>query len=394
MLKGSSRKLVSQFRLTYNTILLLLRVEDMTVEDMMRRSFSEAERQRAAMTEGFARMLATGEAKVGALRRSALAGVPAALEEFFELACLGARDECRDLLEVLDVAGGGGAGGSSRDDFRPIGGVDPSSGPSFLSIALCPGRTVGVVSERIGLACPGLVLGTVASIAGTTTSEDSNSSWLVLLLLVGTVDSGAAASLPEGTQTVAQWRTAAAERERAKTEDGRGGGSSGARGGFTFSRSDFMRGTRPLASSSSSTAAAAATSAAIAARLCGAGYSAQAAGSVFLITALPDTDLATVGEAVFRAGKDAEAGDTGALHRHGKKKKRKKKKRRDFGFEGGDDEDGEKEEDGASGGNSGSTAIWHALLASSVPEQVLAEVSYYAQLSSLRLASPYLASPI
>lgn len=41
MLTGSSTKLQSQFRLTYTMILNLLRVEDMSVEGMIKRSFSE-----------------------------------------------------------------------------------------------------------------------------------------------------------------------------------------------------------------------------------------------------------------------------------------------------------------------------------------------------------------
>ena len=45
-MKGEARKLESQFRLTYTMILNLLRVEDMSVEDMIKRSFSEVETQR------------------------------------------------------------------------------------------------------------------------------------------------------------------------------------------------------------------------------------------------------------------------------------------------------------------------------------------------------------
>ncbi|OQS03546.1 DEAD/DEAH box RNA helicase, partial [Thraustotheca clavata] len=47
MLMGQPTKLESQFRLTYNMILNLLRVEDMTVEDMIKRSFSEFRTQKA-----------------------------------------------------------------------------------------------------------------------------------------------------------------------------------------------------------------------------------------------------------------------------------------------------------------------------------------------------------
>ena len=42
------QKLESQFRLTYNMILNLLRVEDFRVEDMIKRSFSEFHVQRLA----------------------------------------------------------------------------------------------------------------------------------------------------------------------------------------------------------------------------------------------------------------------------------------------------------------------------------------------------------
>ncbi len=43
---GKPGKLESQFRLTYNMILNLLRVEDFKVEDMIKRSFSEFHSQR------------------------------------------------------------------------------------------------------------------------------------------------------------------------------------------------------------------------------------------------------------------------------------------------------------------------------------------------------------
>jgi antiviral helicase SKI2 len=41
MMLGKPSKLVSQFRLTYNMILNLLRVEALRVEEMIKRSFSE-----------------------------------------------------------------------------------------------------------------------------------------------------------------------------------------------------------------------------------------------------------------------------------------------------------------------------------------------------------------
>jgi antiviral helicase SKI2 len=41
MMLGTPNKLTSQFRLTYNMILNLLRVEALRVEEMIKRSFSE-----------------------------------------------------------------------------------------------------------------------------------------------------------------------------------------------------------------------------------------------------------------------------------------------------------------------------------------------------------------
>lgn len=46
MILGTPAKLQSQFRLTYNMILNLLRVEALRVEEMIKRSFSENASQR------------------------------------------------------------------------------------------------------------------------------------------------------------------------------------------------------------------------------------------------------------------------------------------------------------------------------------------------------------
>jgi antiviral helicase SKI2 len=46
MMLGVPSRLQSQFRLTYNMILNLLRVEDLKVEEMIKRSFSENASQR------------------------------------------------------------------------------------------------------------------------------------------------------------------------------------------------------------------------------------------------------------------------------------------------------------------------------------------------------------
>jgi len=60
MLTGSSTKLQSQFRLTYTMILNLLRVEDMSVEGMIKRSFSEFATQRALTNNEYPKLLTRG----------------------------------------------------------------------------------------------------------------------------------------------------------------------------------------------------------------------------------------------------------------------------------------------------------------------------------------------
>jgi antiviral helicase SKI2 len=48
MMLGTPNRLASQFRLTYNMILNLLRVEALKVEEMIKRSFSENAAQKLA----------------------------------------------------------------------------------------------------------------------------------------------------------------------------------------------------------------------------------------------------------------------------------------------------------------------------------------------------------
>eukprot|EP01050_Picozoa_sp_SAG11_P003072 SAG11_NODE_166_length_13763_cov_8.292722_5_plen_747_part_00 len=62
MLKGRSTRLSSQFRLTYNMILNLLRVEDLKVEDMIKRSFSEYDSQKD--TSELEKLLVKGRKKL------------------------------------------------------------------------------------------------------------------------------------------------------------------------------------------------------------------------------------------------------------------------------------------------------------------------------------------
>ena len=57
-------QLSSQFRLTYNMILNLLRANDLSVEDMIKRSFSEFHAQKALAAHDLARALRDCEARL------------------------------------------------------------------------------------------------------------------------------------------------------------------------------------------------------------------------------------------------------------------------------------------------------------------------------------------
>ena len=71
MLTGSSTRLKSQFRLTYNMILNLLRVEEMSVESMIKRSFSEFATQRALTANNIPQLLARGRKTLAKLEKQA-----------------------------------------------------------------------------------------------------------------------------------------------------------------------------------------------------------------------------------------------------------------------------------------------------------------------------------
>lgn len=73
MLTGSSTRLQSQFRLTYNMILNLLRIEAISVEAMIQRSFSEFATQRALTANDYPQLLAKGQKTLSKLDESALA---------------------------------------------------------------------------------------------------------------------------------------------------------------------------------------------------------------------------------------------------------------------------------------------------------------------------------
>lgn len=93
MLAGKATSLSSQFRLTYNMILNLLRVEVLTVEDMMKRSFSEFQTQKALASRNIPQLIMRG--------RKLLKQLEAALhEEYPHLEASGELAQIRDLYQM------------------------------------------------------------------------------------------------------------------------------------------------------------------------------------------------------------------------------------------------------------------------------------------------------
>ena len=115
MLTGSSTRLSSRFRLTYNMILNLLRVEDMSVEGMIKRSFSEFATQRALTANEYPKLLARGMKTLVKLDRQFEEGrdgrVGADDVEDYYRACSDLLSLSSELLSyVLTSAGGTGGG--------------------------------------------------------------------------------------------------------------------------------------------------------------------------------------------------------------------------------------------------------------------------------------------
>jgi antiviral helicase SKI2 len=115
MLTGSSTRLSSQFRLTYNMILNLLRVEDMSVEGMIKRSFSEFATQRALTANEYPKLLSRGVKTLAKLdeqfKEDANNRIGAEdLEDYFKV-CSGLKDLNVDLLSFVMKSVGGDGGG-------------------------------------------------------------------------------------------------------------------------------------------------------------------------------------------------------------------------------------------------------------------------------------------
>ena len=111
LLKGKSTLLSSQFRLTYTMILNLLRVEDMTVEEMLKRSFSEFRTQQALDAKrGGSGGGSNGASGTGAARHRAARGATCA-------SCLRRTRDAR--LDKASAAGSSICAGAVRC-LRPL----------------------------------------------------------------------------------------------------------------------------------------------------------------------------------------------------------------------------------------------------------------------------------
>ncbi len=120
MLTGSSTMLRSQFRLTYNMILNLLRVEEMSVESMIKRSFSEFATQRALTANEYPKLLTRGHKTLAKLEEQLKAEAQQRvgaedLEEYFTI-CAELISKNMELLEYI-----GNAADDSVDSVLPVG---------------------------------------------------------------------------------------------------------------------------------------------------------------------------------------------------------------------------------------------------------------------------------
>ncbi|KAL4444150.1 hypothetical protein ABPG75_011887 [Micractinium tetrahymenae] len=151
MLTGAATRLESQFRLTYSMILNLLRVEDLKVEDMLKRSFAEFHAQRAQPE--LLQALERGQAALARLRArpwpmSPLGTTQEEMEGYCRLCMDIERLDARLLAEVLATraaqqalaagrvvllrrgGGSGGGGGSGITELGVICGDAPEASGS------------------------------------------------------------------------------------------------------------------------------------------------------------------------------------------------------------------------------------------------------------------------
>ncbi|KAK9806276.1 hypothetical protein WJX72_008182 [[Myrmecia] bisecta] len=166
LLTGKATKLESQFRLTYSMILNLLRVEDLKVEDMLKRSFAEFRAQRAAPEA--LQALEKGQAALSALRTRPW---PAGLHGT-------TREEVEHYLDL-----------SRRIEALSADLQEAVMSTRGAQQALTPGRVVQLSNKRSGLAELAMICGPVPeaatgiSLTATGTSSTASSKRYYVLSL-------------------------------------------------------------------------------------------------------------------------------------------------------------------------------------------------------------------
>lgn len=162
MLTGSSTKLLSQFRLTFTMILNLLRVEDMSVEGMIKRSFSEFATQRALTTNEYPKLLARGVKSLLKLdnkfKQDADSRVGCEDVEDYFFACRNVLTSSKRLLSY--ILGSGGTGGGALVAGRIVL-VTSAREHKFVrtpALVLRPPEVTSKSSNAIGEDCTCMVL--------------------------------------------------------------------------------------------------------------------------------------------------------------------------------------------------------------------------------------------
>lgn len=171
MMTGKATKLESQFRLTYSMILNLLRVEDLKVEDMLKRSFAEFHAQQSHPEA--LQKLAEGNARLNALRAKPWPHSPYATTQQEVLEYYHISERIQALTSRIQEA------------------VMSSRGAQQ---ALMPGRLVTTLNQRSGLPELGLVCGNApapaAATAGLASGFGARSSGLNTLEFSSNASSG------------------------------------------------------------------------------------------------------------------------------------------------------------------------------------------------------------
>ena len=157
----------SQFRLTYNMILNLLRVEEMSVESMIKRSFSEFATQRALTSKEYPKLLARGQKTLSKLKEQfdAESGQRIGAEDIDEYF-----SSCNKLMEL------------NSELLAYITSSTDGSGGDVLQ----PGRVVTVSAARKHgiVRAPALILETQFSTGGATAEGKQFLEFIVCMVIL------------------------------------------------------------------------------------------------------------------------------------------------------------------------------------------------------------------